>query len=216
VLPAILDEGKKTSSSQKVPQAFADFRNGIRISTVPTFEEGRTSGTTMGKDAARNGPRLESREPDYSNTHLMKERLDRRDFKLIDEWSEESGESALQDFPQQFVFLLAEFFAAFREVEDVDGFLAFGVDQGYVYVAAEAGEGGTDVVQQAWAVLHHDLKECALRRRRIVVADAGFDGNLRGLCFAGTLTASEQRFELRFSVHDVREALLEARDFAGV
>lgn len=216
MLLAILDEGKKTSSSQKVPYALANFQGHARISTVSTFKEGRTIRARIEKVAVRDRPWLESRETDSSSRRTMNDRLRRRDYRLIEEWSEGLGQGALQDFAQQFVFLLTEFFAAFRQIEDVNSFLTLSVDQGYVNIAAEAGEGGANIVKKAGAVLHHDFKERAMGGRGVVIADAGFDGYLGRFCFAGALAAFEQRFKRRFSVDDVRKTLLEAGDLAGV
>lgn len=58
---------------------------------------------------------------------------------LIGGQASELREGALQDFLQEFLFLLAEFLSALRQIKDVDGFLAFRVDQRDVDVATKPG-----------------------------------------------------------------------------
>ena len=50
-----------------------------------------------------------------------------------------------------------EFGAAMGEIEDVDGHLALGVDEGNFDVAGVAGEGGGERAQKARGVLRDDL-----------------------------------------------------------
>lgn len=51
----------------------------------------------------------------------------------------ELREGALQDFLQELLFLLAEFLSSLCQIKDVNGLLAFRVDQRDVNVATQAG-----------------------------------------------------------------------------
>lgn len=102
------------------------------------------------------------------------------------------------------------------EVKDVDGLLAFGVDEGDVNVAAETGECRADVVKQTGTILGHDFEKGATGGGGVIVIDARFDGDFGRARFAGAFAALEQGIERRFTVHRVRKTFLEARDFAGI
>jgi hypothetical protein len=49
------------------------------------------------------------------------------------------SQSSLEDFAEEFLFLRGKLFPQRRQVEHVDGFVAFGIDQGDLDIASEAG-----------------------------------------------------------------------------
>src|SRR5579864_2506038 len=68
-----------------------------------------------------------------------------------------SGEFLDQGLAQFFLMFGREFSGRGGEVEDVDGGLALGVDQGDVNIAFLLGENGADAIQQAGLILRNDL-----------------------------------------------------------
>jgi len=54
---------------------------------------------------------------------------------------EELSQGSLEDFAEEFLFLRGEFFALGGEIENVDGLVAFGVDQRDLDIASQARQG---------------------------------------------------------------------------
>ena len=65
----------------------------------------------------------------------------------------------LYRFADRVLLFRIQFAAVGGDVEDVDGFVRFGVDQDHFDVAAVGGDRGRQVVEQAGAVLGHDLDQ---------------------------------------------------------
>src|ERR1700680_4150713 len=125
-------------------------------------------------------------------------------------------QGSLQRLAERFLLLGAELLALFGEVEDVDGFLSFGINQRDFDIASQLCQRGTYVVQQPGAVLCHDLQQRAVRGGSVIEARARLDGHLQGTSPAGDLTAFQQRLERRSSIDHVRQAAAESFDLAGV
>src|SRR5579863_8335155 len=124
----------------------------------------------------------------------------------------ESGQSALENFAEEFLFLGGEFFALRGEIENVDGFLALGVDERDFDVTAETRERRTHFIKQTGMILRGDFEQGAVRGRSVVEVDACFDGDFRRMGFAGAFTALEERVERRFTVYNSSQAGAEAVD----
>ena len=84
--------------------------------------------------------------------------------------------------------LLVELGAADREIEDVDGDLSLGIDQGHLDIAIVRGQRSGDLAQQPWAILGDHLQQSAVGGSRVIKFQPG-----RTLTMMGARTAWRRR-----------------------
>src|SRR6266403_5373939 len=126
------------------------------------------------------------------------------------------AERGFQNFAQEFLFLRGELSALCRQIENVDGFLAFGVDQSHVNVAALAGQRGTYFIQESGPVLGDHFHQRRMIGGAVVKLDGSPERDFWRLRNSGGQATLQQWFQRLLAVHHIRDALLKARSLAGI
>src|SRR5262245_27534415 len=125
-------------------------------------------------------------------------------------------ERALQNLAQDILFARIELVALRREVEDVDGLLAFSIDERNLDIAVKPRQSRAHVVEKAGAILRDNFEQRAVHGSLFIEADSCRDRNLRRASAARRFTALQQWLERGLAAQDFGETFLEALDFAGI
>src|SRR5207302_5872208 len=115
-----------------------------------------------------------------------------------------------QGFPKPFLVRSSQLCTPGRQVEDVNGGLAFGVDKSDLDIAFLVGQSGADPVQEAWTVLGNHLNQGAVGRRLVVEFDLRCDLHFGNAVFICTQPVAHQSIQVSLSAQDIADAALEA------
>src|SRR5262245_56610176 len=126
------------------------------------------------------------------------------------------SERALQNFAQDILFARIELVALRREVEDVDGLLAFGIDEHDLDIAVKPRQSRAHVVEKPGAILFDNFEQRAVHGSFFIEADPCRDHDLWRASAALRFTALQQWLERGLAAQDLGETFLEALNFAGV
>ena len=85
-----------------------------------------------------------------------------------------------------------QLFALRGEVEDVDGYFAFGVDERHFDVALAFGESAGQFAQEAGGILCDGLQQGAVGGGFVVEGEAGFDVHLCVIAAVGVNASAEE------------------------
>src|SRR5262249_25277929 len=102
------------------------------------------------------------------------------------------SQSALQHFAEQILLLGGEFLALRSQIENIDGFLALGINQCDFNIAGKSRQSGAHVVKKTGAILNDHFEQSAVSGGGIVEVEACLHRHFRRAGASGSIAAFEQ------------------------